>query len=121
MPTDWIAISLQLLASAMSLAGLWKIGDRSIWGQGISLVAQAPWMAMNIYCGLWGILPCTLVFAAVNVRNYIKWRRDAGIHQRDPERPSAVPRDHAEPPRTRSSIGWWNDTNAMAPTARASR
>ena len=115
---DWIAIGLQLLASAMSLAGLWKIDDKSVWGQGVSLVAQVPWLVMNIYCGLWGLLPLTFAFAFVNARNFIKWRREAAapvgditeiIHniiprdtpfaallKRDAEHPSAVRGDHEE-------------------------
>lgn len=75
--TDVVSLSIQIVASTLSITGLWFMGSKRIIGPVISLVAQGPWLVLNVYCELWGLLPATLAFIVVSARNLIKWRRDA--------------------------------------------
>jgi hypothetical protein len=70
MTTD---LALQLLASAMTLAGMWMIGDMSAHGFIVALASEVVWFALIIRGRLWGLLPLTIVLAVVHFRNYLVW------------------------------------------------
>jgi len=63
------------LCSLLSIAMIWKMGDRSLWGPSIGLVAQASWTGFMIAGGHWGLAPAVIGFTLVHVRNLVKWRR----------------------------------------------
>lgn len=77
MSIDLVAITLQVIASTSTVICMWLMGNRSLLGPCVGMVSEGLWLAVIVYCGLWGILPLTVFLIVVNTRNFMKWRRDA--------------------------------------------
>ena len=67
---DWIA-------GVLELAGLWKIGDRKAWGFLMCMACSICWI-IHVFWNeqTYGLLVVAFPALFVNIRNYIKWRRD---------------------------------------------
>ncbi len=61
---------------AVSVAGLWTIGNKRIYGWLISLASEVLWLAYGITSAQYAFVVMAVVFAAVHVRNWLKWRGD---------------------------------------------
>lgn len=70
-------LGVQLVASVLTLAGMWLYGNRSLWGPLLGLGAQVPWWLIMYQGGLWGLLPLNIMVFVIHGRNLIKWRVDA--------------------------------------------
>jgi hypothetical protein len=66
-------VTLQLLASALTLLAMWKMGDVSVWGPIIGVISEIVWLALIVRGRLWGLLPLTAVLGIVHIRNLIIW------------------------------------------------
>ena len=74
MTTDWLSIGLQVAASTTTVAAMWLMGNRSLWGPAMGVVSEVVWFAVIVYSGLWGLLPLCLFLVVANARNWMKWR-----------------------------------------------
>ena len=61
--------------SALTVANLYLMGNLSIWGPIVGIVAQVLWVYYLCTTRQYGLLPATLAIGAINVRNLIKWRK----------------------------------------------
>ena len=64
--TDWIA-------AIFEIAGVWLAGNKSRWCFPLFWTCEVLWFIVAIKAKLWGLAAMMIVFAVVNVRNYIKW------------------------------------------------
>ena len=64
------------LCSALSIAMIWKMGDKSIWGPIIGLVAQVAWTGFMISTESWGLALGVAAFWLVHLRNLRKWHQE---------------------------------------------
>lgn len=64
------------LLAAVGVTGLWLAGSRRALGWQIGLGVQVLWIAYAITTAQWGFIASALAFAAVNLRNLIKWKRE---------------------------------------------
>lgn len=74
---DIISLSLQALASVVTLWAIWQTGNKSLLGPSLSLVSDACFVVLNIYAGLWALVPFCAVIVVLHIRNLLKWRADA--------------------------------------------
>jgi nicotinamide riboside transporter PnuC len=70
------ALTIQLIASALSLAGQWFYGNKSKWGPMLGLAAQVPWWIIMFQSELWGLIPINASMLAIHIRNLYKWAKD---------------------------------------------
>lgn len=68
---------IQLLASALTIAGQFQYGNKRLWGPVLGMAAQVPWWLIMVLYDLWGLLPVNAAMLAIHIRNFIKWRREA--------------------------------------------
>jgi len=72
------ALTLEYLATALVLAGVWLIGGLSVRGQWLMLAAQFVWLAVAVQKGMWGLAAQSAVLTAFTGRSIVAWRRDLG-------------------------------------------
>lgn len=72
---DSVSLWLQFAATIGTFLSMWKMGDRSIAGPILGLASQAPWLALILWDGLFGLLPITAAMVFVHGRNLRKWSR----------------------------------------------
>lgn len=72
-----LELSIQLAASALTIAGSWFYGNKSALGPWLGIASQVPWNIIMIHGGLWGLAPVNIMMAVIHIRNLIKWRQDA--------------------------------------------
>lgn len=65
------------LLASVGLTGLWLAGSKRATGWAIGIGVQVLWIAYAVATGQWGFIASALAFGAVNVRNLIKWKREA--------------------------------------------
>lgn len=63
----------QLSASALTLAGSWLYGNKSLGGPVFGIAAQVPWWVIMYQQSLWGLLPVNIMMLVIHVRNLSKW------------------------------------------------
>ena len=68
------------ICSATSVAMIWQMGNRSIWGPIIGLLSQMAWTVFAVTQRQWGLLPGVAAFWIVHMRNLLKWRRELRRH-----------------------------------------
>jgi hypothetical protein len=78
---DPISLTLQVLASGVTLWAIWQMGNKSLLGPSLSLVSDACFVALNIYTGLWALVPFCGVLVALHIRNLLKWRRESAAEE----------------------------------------
>src|SRR5688572_499685 len=70
------ALLIQLTASALTIAGSWFYGSKSVAGPWLGLASQVPWNIIMIQGSLWGLLPVDILMAVMHTRALLKWRAD---------------------------------------------
>lgn len=68
----WWSIGL----SVGSLAVTWLVGERRRCGWLLAVCLQVAWLAYALLSTQWGFTVAAVVFGCMNLRNYLKWRRD---------------------------------------------
>ncbi len=61
--------------SAISALMLWQMGNKSIWGPRIGLIAQGFWLWFAIDNKNYGLVPGVAMFAFIHARNLRKWEQ----------------------------------------------
>lgn len=91
-------------ATVTTLASIWLMGDRSLWGPRIGVVAQAFWFGTIWMNSLWGVFPVTAVMLAIHLRNLRKWsaggRREVAAGESADEGSPTTPTLHVHPQAT---------------------
>ena len=64
------------LLMAVGASGLFVSGRKCRWGWVISVVAEALWVWYAIATTQYGFVVAAIVYAAVDIRNFIAWSRD---------------------------------------------
>lgn len=62
--------------SAAALAVSWLVGERKTWAWLAAALLQVAWAAYAVLSEQWGFLASSAAFLVMNLRNYVKWRRD---------------------------------------------
>ena len=65
------------LLSAITILSLWLMGNKSIWGPRVGLLACIPWTIYSYITGDWGLFPGTIAIAIVHARNLYLWSKTA--------------------------------------------
>lgn len=73
---DPISLTLQAIASVVTLWAIWEMGNKSLKGPALAIASDFAFVTLNIYQGLWLLLPFCAALLAIHVRNLIKWRND---------------------------------------------
>lgn len=66
---------LPWLTSAVTLYGMWVIGNKKWYGWLVGLGNQALWIATSIAFAEWGLLPLSACLVVLYTRNLIRWRK----------------------------------------------
>jgi nicotinamide riboside transporter PnuC len=76
----------QLLASVLTMASMWLMGNRSVWGPVLGLVSQVPWLVTILTAQTWGLLPVCIAMVAIHSRNILLWeaRELTELHESEP-------------------------------------
>jgi hypothetical protein len=61
------------IGNVLIVVGLWKIGNRQRSAFLYTLSGEAVWVIYSISLGMWDLAAICIVFAALAVRNYVKW------------------------------------------------
>lgn len=69
-------IYLQYFLSILTLVSLWLMGNKSKWGPIVGVIGQIFWVWYVINTEQWGLLPGVIAYTVVNVRNYLKWKKE---------------------------------------------
>lgn len=72
------------LLAAIGVSGLWLAGSKRALGWHIGLAVQVLWIVYAVATRQWGFIASALAFAAVNLRNLIRWKREAQDSPREP-------------------------------------
>jgi hypothetical protein len=72
-----IYLATQLSASALSIAGTYFYGNKTMAGPMLGIAAQVPWWLLMYQGSLWGLLPVNAVMLVVHARNLWKWSRQS--------------------------------------------
>lgn len=64
---------LQVVACLVTIASMWRIGDKHWTGPALGLVGDVTFLAINVSLQLWLLAALTLVISVIHVRNFIKW------------------------------------------------
>lgn len=60
----------------VSLAlGQWLVTNRSGWGFAVRIVGSLGWAAIGVAVGMSSIWFWSIVFAGIDLRGYLRWRR----------------------------------------------
>jgi hypothetical protein len=70
-----IPLATQLSASALTIAGTYFYGNKTIAGPMLGIAAQVPWWLVMYESSLWGLLPVNAMMLLLHVRNLHKWLR----------------------------------------------
>lgn len=63
--------------AALGITGLWFAGNKSKWGWVIGISVQALWIPFAIITHQYGFIFSAVAYAAVNIRNLIKWKKES--------------------------------------------
>ena len=68
---DWIA-------AALELSGVWKVGNKKKIGFILACLCNLTWMIVALITTpkLFGLLALVIILFFLNIRNYIKWRKE---------------------------------------------
>ena len=64
--------------TAVGVLGLLLAGSRKRVGWALGLAAQPLWAVYAVMTGQWGFILSAVVYGGVYLRNWLKWRREAG-------------------------------------------
>jgi hypothetical protein len=69
-----ISLTLQILASLVTLWAIWQMGNKSLLGPALSIVSDFVFLALNVYQGLWVLVGFCSVLLVIHTRNFWKWK-----------------------------------------------
>lgn len=67
---DWIACLFEIL-------GAYTVGNKNKMGFILHIIGNFFWFSAGWYAKMYGLMIVSVVFFTINVRNYIKWRKEA--------------------------------------------
>ncbi len=65
---------LQTVATALTIISAWMIGNKNRWAFVVFGAANVLWFVWGFAVDAYGVVLSNVVFLAVNVRNYRRWR-----------------------------------------------
>lgn len=68
-----IPLATQLSASALTIAGTYFYGNKTVAGPMLGIAAQVPWWLVMYEGSLWGLLPVNAMMLVLHARNLHKW------------------------------------------------
>lgn len=71
-----IGLILQVVACGVTLAAAWFTGNKSTSGPALNIAAALCFAIVNAWAGLYLCAAFSATMAAMNARNFIKWRRE---------------------------------------------
>jgi hypothetical protein len=71
-----MALITQLLASGLTIVGMYLYGNKSKLGPVAGILAQVPWWIIMIDGSLWGLLPVNGAMLIIHARNLWKWTHE---------------------------------------------
>jgi hypothetical protein len=72
-----VSDALQLAAMATTFFSTWQVGNRSLSGPVWGLISNACWLALELYLGLYLLVPVPIVMSLLHLRTYRLWRAAA--------------------------------------------
>jgi nicotinamide riboside transporter PnuC len=66
----------ELLISIITLISGWFIGNKSVWGQRLGLLANLCWWVYVAVFKRYGFIPMEIFFTIITIRNLIKWEKE---------------------------------------------
>lgn len=67
---------LQIIACGTTLAATWLTGNKRTSGPALNIAAAMCFAVVNAWAGLWLCSAFSATMAAMNARNFIRWKRD---------------------------------------------
>jgi hypothetical protein len=71
-----MATLTEFLISIITLIAAWFIGNKSVWGQRIGLLANPAWWFYVLVFKRYGFIPMEIAFTVMQIRNLIKWEHE---------------------------------------------
>jgi hypothetical protein len=68
---------VESIIGVLTVVATWLIGNKSVWGQRISVVNNIGWWIYIVAFQHWGLVPMEVFLTVVVVRNWIKWEKEA--------------------------------------------
>lgn len=65
------------LLTAIGVTGLYLAGSKRLAGWMVGIGVQALWIAYAVSSEQWGFLVSAFAYGGVNIRNLVRWRREA--------------------------------------------
>ena len=65
-----------IISFILEVVGKWKVGNRKKCGFLIKGVGSLAWLITGLLAGVIGLTLASVVGFGLNMRNYLKWRRD---------------------------------------------
>ena len=62
--------------SSLSVVVFVLMGNRTVWGPFLGIVAQALWIYYSVSIDQMGLIPGTAIVMVVQARNFVLWRRE---------------------------------------------
>ena len=70
------AFITEFITGTLTVLAAWLIGNKSVWGQRVSVLANMGWWIYIIAFGRWGLIPMEVFLSIVVIRNLIKWEKE---------------------------------------------
>lgn len=69
-----LSLPLQIVACAVTIVATWLTGNKSVAGPALNIAAALCFATVNAYADLWLCAAFSVGMAAMNTRNYLRWR-----------------------------------------------
>lgn len=68
---------IDFVAAGLELSGMYTVGNKKRTGFLLHIAGDIVWIYIGITAGLYGLISIAGLALVLNVRNFVKWRRDA--------------------------------------------
>lgn len=68
--------TVQFLAAALLLTGLWLTGNKRLLGPFLCFIAEFFTLIVGLTHGVWSIAVIGAVLFVIQLRNFLKWRKE---------------------------------------------
>lgn len=68
---------IDFVAAGLELSGLYTVGNKRRTGFLLNIAGDIVWIYVGVVAGLYGLISIAGVALVLNVRNYLKWRKDS--------------------------------------------
>lgn len=65
----------EFIISVITITSAYFIGNKSVWGQRIGMLANLSWWFYILVFKRYGFVPMEIAFSVMQVRNLIKWEK----------------------------------------------